>query len=311
MAVFGLDIGTRKVAGVLGELRGDRVHIIDCAVAEHEKRAMLDGQIHNIAGVSATVKKVINELEARNGIKIKEVTTALAGRSLHTETVKVSADKKGEVSEEDILDLEIRGLKAAHERIRERDKKDFYCVGYSVSDYSLDGMPIKDAVQQTAKDSIGLRLIATFLPKIVFESMLSVLKNCSLKLRRITLEPIAALYVTIPEDMRLLNIALVDVGAGTSDIAVTERGRILAYGMIPKAGDEITEELCNEFLVDFKNGEMIKRNIGSGVIKIVDIFNNEITVTPQLFEKAVLEKIDKVAGEIADEILTLNEKQPK
>ncbi|MFP4465883.1 MAG: cell division protein FtsA [Candidatus Goldiibacteriota bacterium] len=311
MILFGLDIGTRKVAGLLGELRGDKVHIIDCAVAEHEKRAMLDGQIHNIDGVSKTVKKIVSELEQRNGLKIEETTTALAGRSLHTEIIKTAAEKKGEVKREDILELEIQGLKKAHERIKERNKKDFYCVGYSVSDCSLDGAPIKELMQQTAAAEIGMRIIVTFLPKIVFDSMISVLKKCSLKLKQITLEPIAALYVAIPEDMRLLNLVLADVGAGTSDIAVTDKGKIIAYGMIPKAGDEITEEICNEFLLDFSGGEKVKRRAETETMKTYDIFNNEITITSGDFEKAIREKTDEVAKDIADEILILNEKQPK
>ena len=79
-----------------------------------------------------------------------------------------------------------------------------------------------------------------------------------LKVASLTLEPIAAINVAIPETFRMLNIALVDVGAGTSDISVTRDGSIIAYGMIPCAGDEITELLVQHYLVDFKTAEHIK-----------------------------------------------------
>ena len=74
----------------------------------------------------------------------------------------------------------------------------------------------------------------------------------------LTLEPIAAINVAIPESYRLLNIALVDIGAGTSDISITKDGSIIAYGMIPLAGDELTELIVQNYLVDFKTAEYIK-----------------------------------------------------
>jgi len=67
---------------------------------------------------------------------------------------------------------------------------------------------------------IGAEVIATFLPRSVVDSLYSVLKNCGLIMKTLTLEPIAALNVVIPPNMRNLNLALVDIGAGTSDIAL-------------------------------------------------------------------------------------------
>jgi cell division protein FtsA len=310
--VFALDIGTRKVAGILGEIRDGKVCIIDAVVREHESRAMLDGQIHNIEEVSNIVSRIKKELEARNNITISRVTTALAGRNLHTEIAEAAMEKKGEITREDLSYIELESVRAAHAAIIEKKKTDYYCVGFSPVFYMIDGQTIKNPMQQTAKEKFYIKTIVTFLPKIVFDSLLGVLKNCSLEIEAITLEPIAALYVTIPEDMRLLNLALVDVGAGTSDIAITDKDRITAYGMIPKAGDEITEEICGRFLVDFKNGEKIKRFIDKEWgIETEDIFNNKIFVAYEDFKKAISEKTEELAREIADGIFNLNLKQPQ
>ena len=84
-------------------------------------------------------------------------------------------------------------------------------------------------------------MLATFLPQEVVESLYTVVQGADMEVYSLTLEPIAAINVAIPEQYRLLNIALVDVGAGTSDIAITKNGSIVAYGMIPMAGDELTE----------------------------------------------------------------------
>ena len=72
--------------------------------------------------------------------------------------------------------------------------------------------------------------------------------------------------VAIPEQYRLLNIALVDVGAGTSDICLTKDGSIVAYGMIPSAGDELTEIIAKEYLVDFASAEKIKLAAGKRIL---------------------------------------------
>jgi cell division protein FtsA len=312
MPVFALDIGTRKVAGILGELRGDRVHIIDAVLMEHEQRAMIDGQIHSIEGVTSIVKRVKRELELRNGVLIEKVTTALAGRSLHTEKAEAVMEKNGEVTKADLAFLELESVRQAHSKLTESKKADYYCVGYSVVYFTIDAEPIKTPLQQLAKHSLGVSTIVTFLPRPVFDSMVSVLNNCGLVMDSITLEPIAALAVTIPEDMRLLNLALVDVGAGTSDIAITEKGRITAYGMIPKAGDEITEAVCHEFLVDFNNGELIKRTTAKdSPCMAKDIFNNDVFVDYDKLMASIYNKTEEVAKDVADGILALNNKQPQ
>jgi cell division protein FtsA len=312
MAVFALDIGTRKVAGILGELSGGKMRIVDACVREHEKRAMVDGQIHSIEEVSGIVLKIKKELEERNNIVITETVTALAGRNLHTEKTEARINKNGEITRDDLRGLTIECVKKATIKMTEEKKQGYYCVGYSVSHYTLDGQHVKNPLQHFAKENLAVSAIITFLPKITFDSLISVLKNCGLKLTGLTLEPIAAMAVTIPEDMRLLNLALVDVGAGTSDIAITESGKITAYGMIPKAGDEITEVIVNEYLTDFNQAEIIKRASAAGTpLTGSDIFGNVFEIAHQDFIQAVKEKTEEIAADIADEILMLNGRQPR
>src|SRR5699024_6863703 len=121
---------------------------------------------------------------------------------------------------------------------------------------------------------------ATFLPKVVVESLIAALNRADLKMEALTLEPIAAIQVLIPESMRRLNVALIDIGAGTSDIALTRQGTIAAYGMVPLAGDEITEAISDHYLLDFPNAEETKRNIVNHQEDIVeDILGFESKIT--------------------------------
>lgn len=79
------------------------------------------------------------------------------------------------------------------------------------------------------------------MPEEVVDGLYEAVEYAGLNVASLTLEPIAAMNIAIPEQYRLLNIGLIDVGAGTSDICLTKDGCIIAYGMIPCAGDEITE----------------------------------------------------------------------
>ena len=90
------------------------------------------------------------------------------------------------------------------------------------------------------------------------DGLYSAVGQAKMTVANMTLEPIAAINVAIPENFRMLNIALVDVGAGTSDISITREGSIIAYGMIPYAGDELTELIVQQYLVDFQTAEKMK-----------------------------------------------------
>ncbi|MBO7336882.1 MAG: rod shape-determining protein, partial [Lachnospiraceae bacterium] len=129
-----------------------------------------------------------------------------------------------------------------------------------------------------------------------------------LKVANLTLEPIAAMLVAVPERFRLLNIALVDVGAGTSDICITKDGSITAYGMIPMAGDCLTEVIANNHLVDFNTADEIKKDAGSKkrTIKFKDIMGLEQSVTPLSVRNELDEKIGEMAHLVSEEIKKLN-----
>src|SRR5207244_3713448 len=97
-------------------------------------------------------------------------------------------------------------------------KEDYHCVGYSVVHYYLDGQPLANLVGQRAK-GIEVELIATFLPRVVTDSLVAVCHQSGLEVTNLTLEPIAAINAAVPPNMRALNLALIDIGAGTSDVA--------------------------------------------------------------------------------------------
>ena len=261
--VFGLDIGTRSIVGTVGYRDNNNKFIVVAQyVREHETRAMIDGQIHDINKVSESIREVKAKLEEEIGRTLSDVCIAAAGRVLKTVRVMAEYEFTSEttVNEEHIHSLDLIGVEKAYDTLRselKEDKINFYCVGYSVINYTLNGYSITKLSGHKA-NKIGTELLATFLPDEVINGLYAAVEAADLQVACLTLEPIAAINVAIPEKFRLLNIAMVDVGAGTSDISITKDGSIIAYGMIPYAGDEITEAIAQRYLVEFSVAESMK-----------------------------------------------------
>lgn len=313
--VFGLDIGTRSIVGTVGYKEGNQFIVVAQCVKEHDTRAMQDGQIHDIFKVSETIEEVKKALEEQVGRKLTDVCIAAAGRVLKTVTVEAEYEFSSEtvVTEEHIHSLDLIGVEKAYDTLRQElgeEKIHFYCVGYSVIQYYLNGYTIGKLMGHKA-NRIGTNLIATFLPDEVIDSLYSAVERAGLYVANLTLEPIAAINVAIPEKFRLLNIAMIDVGAGTSDISITRDGSIIAYGMIPRAGDELTEAVVKNYLVDFKTAETMKLScLKKKKVPYKDIMGLSQKVTTEEIIEAVRPTVESITKCVADKIIELNGGKP-
>lgn len=315
--LFALDIGTRSVVGIILEEKSNKnYHVVDILTMEHSERAMLDGQIHDILAVSQIIKRIKSELEKKHG-PLKKVNVAAAGRALKTEHAGVTIDIAGKpmIQKEDILHLELSAVQQAQGIVAEKQSngenhQNYYCVGYSVLAYKLDNAPIGNLIDQQGEEA-SVEIIATFLPRVVVESLIAALHRAELEMEAMTLEPIAAINVLIPPSMRRLNVALVDIGAGTSDIAITDLGTVIAYGMVPIAGDEITEAISDQYLLDFPLAEKAKRELLTNErIKLTDILGFETEISRNEIIRQINPALEKLADSITDEVLRLNNAKP-
>ena len=313
--IFSLDIGTRSVVGIVGQHDGEKLNILAYEIEEHKERAMYDGQVHDIDLVAKAAAKVKKSLEEKLGVQLKNVAIAAAGRSLKTHKVFIErkTDKEVEVERDAISSLEIEAIQKAQLEIEEMQHEDghqYYCVGYAVVNYFMNGSVIGNLEGHKAS-SIGIEVLATFLPKIVVDSLYSVVSRNNLEVSSLTLEPIAAMNVSIQSNLRLLNIALVDIGAGTSDIALTKGGTVFAFGMVPIAGDEITEKLAETYLLDFDTAEKVKLELcKKSKIKFKDIMGNSYQLTSKEMIASVESSIVQLAQEISSKIMEYNGKAP-
>lgn len=309
--VFGLDIGTRSIVGTVGYRQPDGHFVVVAQVAvQHETRAMLDGQIHDIGKVADTIRSVSDQLEQLTGKKLNNVCIAAAGRVLKTveQEAEVTFTTETVVTTEHVYSLDMLAVEKAHETLRQSDNSGlkYYCVGYSVMRYYQNDYPITN-LEGHKCSKIRTELIATFLPEEVVDGLYAAVERAGLHVENLTLEPIAAINIAIPERFRLLNIALVDVGAGTSDISITKDGSIIAYGMIPAAGDELTECIAKHYLVDFQEADRMKcESTEQEEVEFQDIMGLPMTVKSSDIAEVVRENVQSITKQVAEKIIELN-----
>lgn len=309
--VFGLDIGTRSIVGTVGYREDEKkFRVVGQVVRMHDTRSMLDGQIHDIDKVAETISHVKSDLEELLSIKLEKVCIAAAGRVLRTVTVRAEVD----LGQERIIDgeclhtLELTGMELAYDTMKKgmHQNINMYCVGSTVVHYYLDDYLMLSLEGHKGK-KIAADFLATFLPDEVVDSLYSAVERAGLSVANITLEPIAACEVAIPINYRLLNIALVDVGAGTSDICITKDGSIIGYGMIPTAGDTFTEEIAKLCLVDFNGAEKIKMSCSTKkTVSYKDIMGVTRKIASSELIGKLEDKINSSSKLVAEKIIELN-----
>ncbi|MDD3570164.1 MAG: pilus assembly protein PilM [Lachnospiraceae bacterium] len=313
--VFSLDIGTRSIIGIVGVVEQEKFKVLAIEKEEHTNRAMVDGQIENIDQVAHVARIVKERLEKKLSCVLTKVCVAAAGRALKTEkaSFELSMPEVRQVDEETISRLETGAIGNAEAGFTDdegKNERQFYLVGYTVSQYYLDNYPISSLKDHRGKN-LRADVVATFLPSEVVESLYITMHNIGLEVASLTLEPIAAINAAIPQKIRLLNLTLVDIGAGTSDIAVCKDGSIIGYTMATIAGDEITETIMKQYLVDFDTAEEIKFQLeGKKKISFIDIMGLKHSVTVKEISLCITEAKQKLCREIADRILEVNNGQP-
>ncbi len=310
--IFALDIGTRTVVGVLARKTSQGCRILDMETVVHEKRSMADGQIEDIKAVSGDIKKVKRELEARSHIQLRDVCVAAAGRALKTMRAawEYKLPKNKIITAEALKATELDAVRRTCESFsKNNDTAAFYCVGHNVISLSLDGFKVHKPEGHRG-ERLVTEIIAAFLPAYVVESLCSAIHGANLEVANITLEPIAAMNAVVPQELRLINIALCDIGAGTSDVAVSRDGSVVAYGMATTAGDEITETVMKELLVDFGTAERIKTSTDKEVV-FKDILLRENKISRERIDEIIAPAARDLARVIAEEIIAANSVPPQ
>ncbi len=313
--IFALDIGTRSVIGLIAKKGEEKLIIEAVAIEEYQSRAVVDGQIEDIRETAKIAMKVKQRLEEKTGTTLTQVYIAAAGRVLKTGEAEYEAEVPGgrAIDAPLIAKMEFAAVQKVYEQLMEQEENQthtFLCVGHSAVRYRLDDYEFSTLIGHKGKKA-AIKVIATFLPKEVVDSLNSTMARIGLAVAGLTLEPIAAMNVVIPSDLRKLNLALVDIGAGTADIALCEKGSVSAYTMATVAGDEITEAIMESCLVDFQTAEELKRKLDQEApLSYANILGFPMEISGSDLYSQIQTVVEYLAQVVADKILSINKRPP-
>ncbi len=249
--VVGLDVGTSKIVAIVGEMQADgSVEVI--GLGSHPSRGLKRGVIVDMTSTEQAIQRAVEEAELMAGCEIHSVFAGISGnhiRSLNSDGTVAIKDK--EVSEGDVE----RVLDAARAVPVAADQKVLHVLP---QEYVIDN---QDGIRQPI-GMAGVRLEAHV---HVVTAALSATQNitkcvarCGLVVDELIMQPLAASYAVLTDDERDLGVCLVDIGAGTTDIAVFTDGAIRHTACIPIAGDQVTNDIAVALRTPTQHAEDIK-----------------------------------------------------
>ncbi|MEP4485731.1 cell division protein FtsA [Marinobacter alexandrii] len=249
--IVGLDIGTSKVVAIVGEVGVDGdIEVV--GIGSNPSKGMKKGVVVNIESTVQSIQRAIEEAELMAGCQIHSVYVGIAGshiRSLNSHGIVAIRDR-----EVYALDLE-RVIDAAQAVAIPADQKVLHILP---QEYVIDNQEgIKEPMGMS-----GVRLEAkVHLVTCAVNAAQNIekcIRRCGLEVEEIILEQLASSYSVLTEDERELGVCLVDIGGGTTDIAIFTEGSIRHTGVIPIAGDQVTNDIAMALRTPTQHAEEIK-----------------------------------------------------
>jgi len=249
--IVGLDIGTSKVCAIVGEVAADgEIEIV--GLGFHPSRGLKKGVVINIESTVQSIRRAVEEAELMAGCQINSAFTGIAGshiRSLNSHGIVAIRDK--EVSAGDVD----RVIDAARAVAIPADQKILHTLAQEFIIDSQEG--IKDPISMS-----GVRLEAKVHMVTgavsAAENVVKCVRRCGLEVDDVILEQIASSQAVLLDDEKDLGVALIDMGGGTTDIAVFTEGAIRHTAVIPIAGDQVTNDIAVALRTPTQNAEEIK-----------------------------------------------------
>ena len=249
--IVGLDIGTNKVAAIVGEVNAEgEIEII--GIGSYPSRGLKKGVVVNIESTVQSIQRAVEEAELMAGCQIDSVYAGIAGshiRSLNSHGIVAIRDK--EVFPQDID----RVIDAAQAMAIPADQKILHILP---QEYIIDS-------QEGVKEPLGMSGVRLEAKVHLVTCAVNAAQNiekcierCGLKVNDIILEQLASSYAVLTEDERELGVCLVDIGGGTTDIAIFTHGAIRHTAVIPIAGDQVTNDIAMALRTPTQNAEEIK-----------------------------------------------------
>ncbi len=261
--LVGLDIGTSKVAAIVGEFRsGDELEVIGIGISP--SKGLKKGVVVNLESTVHSIQRAVEEAELMAGCHIKAVFAGIAGshiKSLNSHGIVAIKDK--EVTQYDID----RVIDSARAVAIPADQKILHILPQEFVIDQQDG--IKEPIGMS-----GIRLEAKVHMVTgsvsAAQNIIKCIRRCGLEVEDIVLEQLASCTSVLTEDEKELGVCLIDIGGGTTDIAIFSEGAIKHTAVIPIAGDQVTNDIAVALRTPTKNAEEIKKLYACALTQLAD-----------------------------------------
>ena len=258
----GLDIGTSKIVAIVGQLEGERLEVIGLGQAQSD--GLKKGVVVNIEATVASIQKALEEAELMADCKIASVWTGIAGSHIRSfNSSGMVAIKEKEVSQADMD----RVIETATAVSIPADQQVLHVLP---QEYIIDGQ--EDVREPLGMSGVRLEVRVHIVTGAVSEAqnIIKCIRRCGLEVEELILQPLASSHAVLTEDERELGVALVDIGGGTTDIAIFAGGAIRHTAVIPIAGDQITNDIAMALRTPTRDAEEIKCRHGVAKQTLVD-----------------------------------------
>ena len=261
--IVALDIGTSKIVALVGEpLDNGMVNVI--GVGSHSSKGLKKGVVVNIETTVKSIQRAIEEAELMAGCQIHSAITGIAGshiRSFNSHGIVAIHDH--EVGQADID----RVLDAAKAVAIPADQQILHTIPQEFIIDSHEGIrePIgMSGVRLEAKVHMVTGAVSAA------QNIIKCVRRCGLEVGDIVLQPLASSYAVLSDDEKELGVCMIDIGGGTTDIAIFTEGAIRHTAVIPIAGDQVTNDIAVALRTPAQNAEEIKKIHGSALVNLAD-----------------------------------------
>ncbi|TMH62079.1 MAG: cell division protein FtsA [Betaproteobacteria bacterium] len=274
--IVGLDIGTSKIVAIVAELTAEkRLNII--GLGAQPSRGLKKGVVVNIEATMASIQRVLEEAELMADCAITDVYTAIGGghiRSLNSSGMV--AIKEKEVTQADID----RVVETAKAIAIPNDQEILHILP---QEFIIDGQ--EDVREPLGMSGVRLEVKVHIVTGAVsaVENITKCVRRCGLEVRDVMLQPLASALAVLNDDEKELGVCLMDVGGGTTDLAVFTGGAIRHTAVIPIAGDQVTNDIAMTLRTPTKEAEELKLRHGCALRQLAD--PNDIIEVPGVGER--------------------------
>jgi cell division protein FtsA len=260
--IVGIDIGTSKIVTIVGEISDDgKVHVI--GIGQHPSRGLKRGVVVNIESTVQSIQRAVEEAELMAGCQINSAYTGIAGSHIRgLNSHGIVAIRGDEVTQYDID----RVIDAARALAIPADQKILHLLPQEYIIDNQDG--IREPIGMSGVRLEGKVHVVTGAVSAA-QNIIKCVERCGLSVSDVILEQLASSYAVLTEDEKELGVCMIDIGGGTTDIALFTEGAIRFTSVIPIAGDQMTNDIAVALRTPTQNAEAIKVKYASVDIESV------------------------------------------